>query len=178
MPFNKSLENSHIPRNLLNGIGNTRESTTNMEFSGKQTIDVPLETVWAYLLDVRKVAACAPGFQSLEELGDEHWKAVISIGIGPVKAKFNLDVTRPELHEPDRMVVKGRGKAPGSAVELAGTMNLAAVNPNETSMDWKADVVVSGTLASIGGRLMNSTAEKLTEQFFTCLKSKLLTAEG
>ena len=79
------------------------------------------------------------------------------------------------MHEPDRMVVKGRGKAPGSAVELAGTMKLATVNENETSMDWDANVVVSGTLASVGGRLMNSTAEKLTEQFFTCLKSKLTT---
>ncbi len=149
-----------------------------MEFSGTQTIDVPIQTVWAYLLDVRKVAACAPGFQSLEDVGEEHWKAVISIGIGPVKAKFNLDVTRPEKHEPDHMVVKGRGKAPGSAVELAGTMKLAEVSPNQTSMDWNANVTVSGTLASVGGRLMNSTSEKLTEQFFTCLKSNLTTAEA
>lgn len=148
-----------------------------MEFSGSQTIDVPIQKVWAYLLDVHKVAECAPGFQSLEEVGDEHWKAVISIGIGPVKAKFNLDVTRPEKNEPDHMVVKGRGKAPGSAVELSGTMNLSSVNENETTMDWSANVVVSGSLASIGGRLMNSTSEKLTEQFFTCLKSKLTAAE-
>ncbi len=144
-----------------------------MEFSGTQTIGVPIDKVWTFLVDVRQVAACAPGFQSLEDVGEEHWKAVISVGLGPVKAKFNLDVTRPEMHEPDRMVVKGRGKAPGSAVELSGTMKLATVNENETSMDWNANVVVSGTLASIGGRLMNSTAEKLTEQFFTCLKSKL-----
>ncbi len=149
-----------------------------MEFSGIQTIDVPISTVWSYLLDVRKVAACAPGFQSLEDVGEEHWKAIISIGIGPVKAKFNLDVTRPEKHEPDLMVVKGRGKAPGSAVELAGTMNLSEVSPSSTSMDWKANVTVSGTLASVGGRLMNSTAEKLTEQFFTCLKSNLTAAES
>lgn len=144
-----------------------------MEFSGTQTIDVPIQKVWTYLLDVNKVAECAPGFQSLEEVGTEHWKAVISIGIGPVKAKFNLDVTRPEMHEPDKMVVKGRGKAPGSAVELAGTMNLSSVDDTQSRMDWSANVVVSGTLASVGARLMNSTAEKLTEQFFSCLRTKL-----
>ncbi len=144
-----------------------------MEFSGTQTIAVSQETVWAYLLDVNKVAVCVPGFQSLEELGPEHWKALISIGIGPVKAKFTLDVTRPESHEPERMVVKGRGKAPGSAVELEGTMNLSAVDPAQTRMDWQAHVVVSGTLASVGARLMNSTAEKLTAQFFSCLKTQL-----
>jgi uncharacterized protein len=40
-------------------------------------------------------------------------------------------------------------------------------------MDWKASVVVSGTLASVGARLMQGTAEKLTGQFFDCLKTKL-----
>jgi len=144
-----------------------------MEFSGTQTIDVPIQQVWAYLLDVNKVAECAPGFQSLEEIGTEHWKAVIAIGIGPVKAKFNLDVTRPEMHEPDKMVVKGRGKAPGSAVELAGIMNLSAIDDAQTRMDWSANVVVSGTIASVGARLMNSTSEKLTGQFFNCLRTKL-----
>jgi carbon monoxide dehydrogenase subunit G len=144
-----------------------------MEFSGTQKIAVPIEKVWTYLLDVNNVAACAPGFQSLEVLGDEHWKAVVAVGVGPVKAKFTLDVTRPEMHEPDRMVVKGRGKAPGSAVEMSGTMNLVAEGPEETRMDWSATVTVSGTIASVGARLMNSTAQKLTGQFFDCLKSKL-----
>lgn len=144
-----------------------------MEFSGTQTINVPIEKVWTYLLDVNKVAECAPGFQSLEEVGTEHWKAVISVGIGPVKAKFNIDVTRPEMHEPDKMVVKGRGKAPGSAVELAGTMNLSVIDAQQTRMDWSANVVVSGTIASVGARLMSSTSEKLTGQFFDCLRAKL-----
>src|SRR6266480_2087635 len=118
-----------------------------MEFSGTQTIEAPIEKVWAYLLDVNKVAACAPGFQSLEELGDEHWKAVVSAGVGAIKAKFMFDVTRPEMHEPEHMVVKGRGKAPGSAVELSGDMNLTALDDEQTRMDWQANVVVSGTIA-------------------------------
>ncbi len=144
-----------------------------MEFSGSQTIAVPLQKVWAYLADVDKVAHCAPGFQSLEELGPEHWKAVVALSIGPLKAKFNLDMTRPEMREPDLMMVKARGKAPGSAVDLAGTMNLSAVGEQETKMDWNANVTVSGTLASMGARLMSSTSEKLTNQFFSCLKANL-----
>jgi len=144
-----------------------------MEFSGTQTIASPIEKVWTFLLDVNNVAACAPGFQSLEELGEEHWKAIVSVGVGPVKAKFTMDVTRPEMQEPERMIVKGRGKAPGSAVELFGSMDLKAVDDAQTTMDWKATVVVSGTIASVGARLMQGTAEKLTGQFFDCLKTKL-----
>jgi carbon monoxide dehydrogenase subunit G len=40
-----------------------------MEFSGTQAIAAPIEMVWAFLLDVNKVAAYAPSFQSLEVLG-------------------------------------------------------------------------------------------------------------
>lgn len=148
-----------------------------MEFSGTQTIAAPIETVWAFLMDVNKVASCAPGFQSLEVMGDEQWKAVVAVGVGAVKAKFTLDVTRPEVQPPSQMVVKGRGKAPGSAVDMSGDMHLTSLDSEETRMDWKADVIVSGTIASVGARLLQGTAQRLTGQFFDCLKTKLQTPD-
>ena len=149
-----------------------------MEFSGTQNIAAPIEKVWAFLEDVNNVAACAPGFQSMEVLGDEHWKAVVGVGIGAVKAKFTMDVTRPEMEQPEHMVVKGRGKAPGSAVDMSGDMRLTALDGEQTQMDWKASVIVSGTIASVGARLLQGVAERLTGQFFDCLKSKLQANEA
>src|SRR5205814_5993526 len=81
-----------------------------MEFSGTQSIAAPIEKVWAFLMDVNNVASCAPGFQSLEVLGEENWKAVVAVGVGAVKAKFTMDVTRDEMQEPEHMLIKGRGK--------------------------------------------------------------------
>jgi carbon monoxide dehydrogenase subunit G len=149
-----------------------------MEFSGTQSIAAPSEKVWAFLEDVNNVAGCAPGFQSMEVLGEEHWKAVVAVGIGAVKAKFTMDVTRPEMEKPAQMVVKGRGKAPGSAVDMSGDMHLTALDSGQTQMDWKASVIVSGTIASVGARLLQGVAERLTGQFFDCLKAKLQTAEA
>jgi uncharacterized protein len=148
-----------------------------MEFSGTQTVAAPIEKVWAFLMDVSNVAACAPGFQSLEVLEDERWKAVVAVGVGAVKAKFTLDVTRPEMREPEHMTMKGRGKAPGSAVDLSGDMHLTSLEGGATQMDWKATVTVSGTIASVGARLLQGTAQRLTGQFFDCLKSKLQTPD-
>ncbi|HXL35655.1 MAG TPA: carbon monoxide dehydrogenase subunit G [Ktedonobacteraceae bacterium] len=148
-----------------------------MEFSGTQTVAAPIEKVWAFLMDVNNVAACAPGFQSLEVLGEEQWKAVVAVGVGAVKAKFTLNVTRPEMREPEHMTMKGRGKAPGSAVDLSGDMHLSTIDTGDTQMDWKASVVVSGTIASVGARLLQGTAERLTGQFFDCLKTSLQTPD-
>jgi carbon monoxide dehydrogenase subunit G len=146
-----------------------------MNFSGTHTIDAPLGNVWTFLCDVNQVAPCAPGFQSLETLGEEQWKAVVAVGVGAVKARFTLDVTRPEMREPDFMLVKARGKAPGSAVEMSGTMHLTVLSDEQTQMEWKADVIVSGAIASVGARLLSGLAERLTQQFFQCLKSEVQT---
>ena len=148
-----------------------------MEFSGTQTVAAPIEKVWAFLMDVNNVAACAPGFQSLEVLGEEQWKAVVAVGVGAVKAKFTLNVTRPEMREPEHMTMKGRGKAPGSAVDLSGDMHISTIDTGDTQMDWKASVVVSGTIASVGARLLQGTAERLTGKFFDCLKTSLQTPD-
>ena len=148
-----------------------------MEFSGTQTVAAPIDKVWAFLLDVNNVAGCAPGFQSMEALEEDHWKAVIAVGVGAVKAKFTMDVTRPAMREPEEMLMKGRGKAPGSAVDMSGTMRLTSLDDGQTRMDWTATVVVSGTIASVGARLLQGTAERLTGQFFDCLKSKVESAD-
>ncbi len=42
-----------------------------------------------------------------------------------------------------------------------------------TQMDWTADVNVSGTIASVGARLMEGTAKKMTAQFFDCVRQKV-----
>jgi uncharacterized protein len=146
-----------------------------MEFTGTQTVAAPIKKVWDFLEDVNNVASCAPGFQSLDVLEDEHWNAVVGVGVGSVKFKFTMDVTRPEMQPPDLMIVKARGKAPGSAVDMQGDMHLTALDSDQTQMDWKATVQVSGTIASVGARLLTGTVQRLTGQFFDCLKSKLQT---
>lgn len=144
-----------------------------LEFSGTQTIPVPREQVWAYLLQVNKVASCAPGFQSLEEIAHERWKAVVSAAVGPIKAKFTIDMTRADMQELERMVVKGRGNAPGTTVEASGDMKLVALTPDSTRMVWTATLNVSGALANVGVRLLRGTVEKLTGEFFECLKKSM-----
>ena len=144
-----------------------------MDSAGSQRIDAPIEQVWMYLADVKKVALCAPGFQSLEQVGPEHWNALVGVRIGFLKTTLNLDVTRPVMQRSDLMKIQVRGKAPGSTIELSGEMHLFAVDSLQTRMDWRAHVIVNGVLAHVGGRLMDMTAQRITEQFFSCLKTKL-----
>lgn len=149
-----------------------------MDFEGTQTIAAPIDAVWAFLMDPNRVGPCMPGFQSVEVLDDRTFKARVGIGIAAIKAAFNMNVTMVELESPTHARVTAHGVAPISAVDVDSTMNLSDAGNGTTAMQWSAHVTVSGTLASLGARLMNATAQKMTAQFFTCLRENLETASG
>ena len=144
-----------------------------MRFAGTQEIAAPRDRVWAFVTDPKAVSACAPDVQSIDVLDPGHFKLVVRAGVGPVRATFNLDVVFTELVPPARAKVRARGQAPGSAVEMLSTMDLAGSAPDRTTMTWSSDVNVAGTIAQLGARLMQGTADKLTQQVFACIKSKL-----
>jgi carbon monoxide dehydrogenase subunit G len=63
--------------------------------------------------------------------------------------------------------MRARGKAPGSNVDVVATVRIEDAGPGRVRLDWTADSDVSGTVASVGARLLEGTARKLTEQFWT-----------
>jgi uncharacterized protein len=144
-----------------------------MHFAGTVQINAPKERVFQFVLDPNKVAECAPGFKSMEILGPDHFKPTLAVGIGAVKATFTLDVQLEDVRENEHAAMRGRGSAGSSAVDMKAAMDLTPTSETETKMDWTADVNVSGTLASVGARMMEGVAHKLTAQFFDCFKSKI-----
>lgn len=144
-----------------------------MDFEGTQTIAAPIEAVWAFLMDPNQVGPCMPGYQSVEVVDDRNFKARVGIGIAAIKATFTLDIIMVELTPPNHARVTAHGVAPISAVDIESVMALSETDDGTTGMQWSAHVVVSGTMASMGARLMNGAAQKMTAQFFGCVKEKL-----
>ena len=144
-----------------------------MHFEGNVDIAAPREQVWAFVTDPKRVSECAPDVQSVDVLDPAHFKLVVRAGVGPIRATFNLDVTFTELAEPTRAVVRARGQAPGSAVEMLNTMELDGGAPDRTTLRWGSDVTISGMIAQVGARLVQGAADRMTQQVFACIKSKL-----
>ncbi len=144
-----------------------------MQFKGTVDIAAPRDRVWAFLMDPNQVGACGPGVESIEVVDDDHFKAKAKVGIGFISAKFNVDMTVAERTEPDLAILKAHGQAPGSAVDATANMALSGPPEGPTTMDWSADVLIAGTLASVGARLIEGTANKMIGQTFDCIRSKL-----
>ena len=149
-----------------------------MHFEGSEQINASKEAIFSFLLDPNKVAGCAPGFISMDILAPDHFKPTLGVGIGAVKAKFTLDVQLQDIREPDHGEVKAHGVAAGSAVDLTAVVDLIPVSDSETTMNWVSDVIVSGTIASVGARLLEGTAHKQIAKFFDCFRQNLEAPES
>lgn len=149
-----------------------------MEFSG--TVDIPAtrEHVFAFVTDPNRVGACGPGVESIEVIDPTHFRARARVGVGFITAKFVVDLEIVEQQAPDMAVIKARGQAPGSAVDAVGRINLVDGDaPGTTTMLWAAEVSLGGMLASVGARMVDSTATKMIGQTFDCMRAKIV-AEG
>ena len=144
-----------------------------MQFSGTVSIAAPRDTVWAFLMDPDQVGSCGPGVESIEVIDEDHFKAKAKVGIGFISARFVVDMTVAERNEADLAILKAHGQAPGSAVDATADMRLSGPAEGPTTMDWSADVAIAGTIASVGARLIEGTANKMIGQTFDCIRAKL-----
>jgi carbon monoxide dehydrogenase subunit G len=144
-----------------------------MQFAGTVDIAAPRDKVWAFVIDPDQVGQCGPGVESIEVIDDTHFNATAKVGIGFINARFVVNMEMAELTPPDKAVIKAHGQAPGSAVDATAQMSLSDGPDGGTTMDWSADVAIAGSLASLGARLIEGTANKMISQTFDCMKSKL-----
>ena len=144
-----------------------------MRFQGDVTIEAPRQRAWEFLTDPHQVTQCAPDVQKLDVQDDERFTVVVRAGVGPVKGTFTFAVTWLEREAPERAKVQARGKIPGSAVDMMTEMTLTETGDAQTVLHWEADVSVKGVIASVGGRLIQVAADKITQQLFACIKAKL-----
>jgi uncharacterized protein len=138
-----------------------------LHFSGAPEIATTRAHVWKRLLDPSFVAQSAPGVESVEALDPTHFKVISAFGVGAIKLRFALNVELTDVVEPERATMRARGKAPGSNVDVVANLRLEDAGPGRVRLSWTADSDVSGTIASVGARLLEGTARRLTEEFWT-----------
>ena len=138
-----------------------------LDFSGAPQITASPQTVWSRLLDPEFVAASAPGVESVERVDSTHFRVISGIGVGALKLRYKLDVELFDIVDGERLKMRARGEAPGSVVDVVSTLRVEDAGGGHTRLNWSATSDVSGPMANVGGRLLEGTARRLTEQFWT-----------
>ncbi|HKU95596.1 MAG TPA: carbon monoxide dehydrogenase subunit G [Vineibacter sp.] len=139
-----------------------------MDFSGEYRIPATREKVWEALNDPAILQQCIPGCETLEKSGDNELKATVRMKIGPVSAKFGGKVTLSDMDPPNGYRISGEGQGGAAGFAKGGAVvKLTEADGGGTVLNYTADAQVGGKIAQIGARLIDGTAKKLADEFFS-----------
>ncbi len=139
----------------------------------------PVETVWTYFQDIPAVAACLPGAELTDDLGDDTYKGRVAVRMGPVKLRFGGTAHITERDEAAKRIEvqasgaeeKGKGQA-----EMLVTATLTAAGRG-TKVAVTQDLQLSGAAAQYGRGMISDVTAVLMRDFSANLQDRIARAE-
>ena len=144
------------------------------------TVDQPIDTTWAVLTDVERIAPCMPG-ATLEEIEGDIYRGVVKVKLGAISAAFRGQASFVERDDVNhRAVLRGEGRdttGKGNADALI-TASLEQISPTQTKCVVETDLRITGKVAQFGRGIMGDVSKKLITQFATNLNTMLADSEA
>ncbi len=138
-----------------------------MDMSGEYVIPAPRKDVWEALNDPEILKQCIPGCESVDKTSDTEFEAKVTAKVGPVRAKFTGKVTLSDINPPNGYTISGEGSGGAAGFAKGGAKVSLSDDPEGTKLSYSVDATVGGKLAQIGSRLIDSTAKKMANDFFS-----------
>jgi uncharacterized protein len=144
-----------------------------MELNGSTVIAQPKEKVWAALNNEAILQHCITGCEAMERINENSLGARLAIKLGPVRAKFNGQVSMSNIRplEGYTLTFEGSGGAAGFA-KGSSNVELTSVE-NGTQVSYTVNASVGGKLGQIGGRMIDAAAKGMADDFFAAFGKAL-----
>ena len=149
-----------------------RSGDRRLRGEGEAVVSAPAERVWAMLLDPETLQAVIPGCDNVQKISDTHFRADVTIGVGPVKGRYRADVKLSELDPPQAVTLGGSAEGALGFGGGEGRITLVPTENGGTAIRYVYEAAIGGKVASIGGRLLDGAARVIIGQFFAALARK------
>jgi len=136
-----------------------------MKLDGTFTVRSPREKAWAFFLDPKALSVAIDDPHTIEVVDRDNFKGTIKAGVAFIKGTFTWSAAVKERTEWERARIQVHGSGMGSAFDIDSTIEMSEAG-GQTTVRWSADVVLNGTVASMGARLLQGTIDKKTNAFF------------
>ncbi|HEY2629106.1 MAG TPA: SRPBCC family protein [Usitatibacter sp.] len=126
------------------------------------------QATWNVLRDIEAVAPCMPGAKITERIDDTHYKGAVAVKVGPASLSFRGEIEVAAL-DPAAMMIhllaKGMDSTGSSTASMDLTATVEAADGGASVLKGVCESTVNGKAAAFGGRLMNSVADQILDQF-------------
>jgi 2-furoyl-CoA dehydrogenase large subunit len=137
--------------------------------SGEAHVPAPPATVWRMLLMAETLKLIIPGCHSLQKLSETHFRADVTLGVGPVSGRYRADIKLSDLDAPRAVTLTGVVSGALGDGHGSGRIKLAPGDNGGTLVMYDYNAAIGGKVASVGGRLLDGAARIVIRQFFTAL---------
>ena len=145
----------------------------NLQYNGEEHITADPAKVWTFVQDPAKVGGCLPDVVDVAVVDPTHVDATVRVAVGPVRGNFKLKLELIPDAGRRHIDMKVSGGGFGSTVDATAGADVADAGDNTTLLKWTGQAVARGTIAAIGGRVLEAQAKKLIEQAFTNVRQQL-----
>ncbi|HSK24222.1 MAG TPA: SRPBCC family protein [Egicoccus sp.] len=145
-----------------------------MEFTNEFTVPTDVDTTFATLTDLEKVAPCLPGAQ-LEEVDGDVYSGRVKVKVGPIQMTYR---GQARMVEADADAKRGRIEANGKESRGGGTAKADVTaqlreGGEGTVVTVTTDLTVTGKPAQFGRGVMEEVGTKIIDAFAERLRAML-----
>lgn len=134
-----------------------------MEVSGEYTFEAPQELTWQALQDPAVLSSVMPGGEDFEQIGENEYAGLLNIKVGPVQGKFKGTIKLSDIVAPESYQMDVDGNGPPGFVKANGGLKLSGQG-DQTLMTYEGTAQVGGRIASVGQRLLETSAKSIIRQ--------------
>jgi len=146
-----------------------------MQITNDFEVAQPIDKVWKFFDDIPGVAACLPGTQLTDDLGNDEYAGKVGIRMGPVKLEFDGKAKIVERDDANKKITvdaagadqKGRGNA--AMLVTAGLVPTG----RGTKVDVGMDLQLSGAAAQYGRGMVSDVTAVLMRDFATNMQARI-----
>ena len=138
---------------------------------GSTIVPVRRQRLWELIMDESRLAEAIPGAETLHRVegeADRVYAADVAIGVAMIKGTWRVHSRFAEEIEPQHLVLFGGADGPLGNSFGEGWIDL---DPAEggTRVTYAYQILISGMVGKVGGKLLDSAADTLIKKFFNKL---------
>ena len=139
-------------------------------------VKAPVERVWEYLIDPKRVVQCLPGAELLEQQDERTFLGAIKVKVGPLSMSYKGNAKFTEINEEThqvRMVGDARevGGSGSTKVSMLSTVTPLANGASEVLVN--ADIDLVGKIVQFGRGMIEEVSRQMFRQFSACVRQQL-----
>jgi carbon monoxide dehydrogenase subunit G len=144
-----------------------------MHYDGSFDVKAPKEKVYDFITDPTKITAIFPDVQNVKVVDGDSFTLKAKVGMSFIRGTMDVKGSMTDKNRPTMAKLKARATGLNSSVDLESMFTMSDGESGGTHVTWTADAKMSGMIASVGSRLVDSAAHKYVKQIIGSLEKKL-----